>query len=257
MYHFITGLPRAGTTLLSTVLNQNPRFQASISGPLARFVRAVVEESSAQGGYRLQCPEEKREKIIKGIFQNYYDDTEKEVFFDTNRGWSYLSPTLKQLYPSSKIIVCVRSIPWILDSFERLFRQNPLSVTNMFSREEGVSVYSRCMTLLRPDRTLGFALDGVKQLLASEEMSNSFVLEYDVFAKNPARTLRALYSFLGEEWYNHDFNNVAVSYDEFDADMNLKGLHTTRAKIEYKERKTILPPDIVQRFQQSEFWRMG
>ena len=54
-FYFISGLPRSGTTLLSAILNQNPKFQASISGPLARFTRAVIEQSSTQGGYRHQC----------------------------------------------------------------------------------------------------------------------------------------------------------------------------------------------------------
>ena len=98
-FNFISGLPRSGTTLLSTILNQNPKFQASISGPLARFARAIIQESSAQGGYRLQCPEPTRKKIIHGIFDNYYHDTSKEVVFDTNRGWTLLTPLLKELYP--------------------------------------------------------------------------------------------------------------------------------------------------------------
>ena len=59
------GLPRAGTTLLGTVLNQNPNFHASISGPLARFVRAIIQESSSQGGYRHECPPEKRKQLIE------------------------------------------------------------------------------------------------------------------------------------------------------------------------------------------------
>ncbi len=68
--HFISGLPRSGTTLLSTILNQNPRFSASISGPLARMVRAIVTEAQAQGGYRTQCPETKRKKLIHNLPKN-------------------------------------------------------------------------------------------------------------------------------------------------------------------------------------------
>ena len=76
-FHFIAGLPRSGTTLLSTILNQNPKFEASISGPLARFVRSIIYESSTQGGYKVECPLEKRKKLINGLFQNYYDDLAK------------------------------------------------------------------------------------------------------------------------------------------------------------------------------------
>lgn len=103
---FISGLPRSGSTLLSTILNQNPKFQASISGPLARFTRSIIQESSAQGGYKLQCPEDKRKKIIHGIFDNYYDSG-KEVYWDTNRGWSLLTPLVVVM--GHKFIWSVRS----------------------------------------------------------------------------------------------------------------------------------------------------
>ena len=32
-YHFISGLPRSGSTLLSAILLQNPRFHAGMSSP--------------------------------------------------------------------------------------------------------------------------------------------------------------------------------------------------------------------------------
>jgi sulfotransferase len=33
--HFISGLPRSGSTLLAAILRQNSHFQASMSGPVA------------------------------------------------------------------------------------------------------------------------------------------------------------------------------------------------------------------------------
>ncbi|MEB3903638.1 sulfotransferase [Mycobacterium ulcerans] len=38
--HFISGLPRSGSTLL----RQNPRFQAGMSGPLAGLFGALLDE---------------------------------------------------------------------------------------------------------------------------------------------------------------------------------------------------------------------
>ena len=258
-YHFISGLPRSGTTLLSTILNQNPNFYASISSPLMRFCKNIIDESSAQKGYRKLCPEYKREKIIKGIFDNFYEfsdiENKRTHIFDTNRGWTLLTPLLKQIFPNFKMIVCVRQVPWILDSFEQLFRKNPLSLSTLFSKEENISVYSRCATLLRPDRVLGFALEGVKQSLQSNETDSLFVLDYDLFVKNPEQAIRTLYQFLGEEnYYPHDFNNLKIPafYEDFDEDLNLPGLHSIRPKVEFKERKTIIPQDIIEQFKQPQ-----
>lgn len=254
-HYFISGLPRSGTTLLSAILNQNPKFQASISGPLARFARAVIEQSSAQGGYRYQCDEAKRKKIITGMFDNYYDDPTKEVFFDTNRGWNLLLPLLKDIYPYTKVICCVRDIKWILDSFEQLVRKNPYSVTPMFTTEENVNVYTRCQTLLREDKTLGFAYNALKHAITSAERNMIMLVEYEQLCKQPEKTLKSIYKFIGQDYYNHDFNDVESSHDEFDQDVNLKGLHTTRKKVEWIERPTILPPDIINHVANMEVWR--
>lgn len=252
---FSSGLPRSGTTLLSAILNQNPRFSAEISGPLARFTRAIIQESESQGGYRFVCPPEKRIKLIRGLFENYYDDPTKQVFFNHNRGWTSLTPLIQTLYPGSKMIVCVREIQWILDSFEQLIAKNPMTQTTMFHAQEGASVYSRCRTLLQEDRTLGFAYNSLKQGLFSNERQNLCVVEYEAIAKAPKITMQRIYKFLEEPWFEHDFSNVEYSNDEFDADINLSGLHTIRRKVEYLPRRSILPPDIFHEYSQLNFWK--
>ena len=189
------------------------------------------------------------------MFDNYYDDPSKEVVFDTNRGWTLLTPLLKEIYPSSKIIACVRSIPWILDSFETLVRKNSLSATTMFLPEENINVYTRSNTLMRTDKPIGFAFDGLKQAVTSNERSSVYILEYDKLAKRPEQAMKEIYNFIGQPFFEHDFNDVEVSYDEFDNDVQLSGLHTTRKKVEFIDRQTIIPPDLIQQYSNFEFWR--
>ena len=40
--HFISGLPRSGSTLLAALLRQNPRFHADMSGPMAGLFGALL-----------------------------------------------------------------------------------------------------------------------------------------------------------------------------------------------------------------------
>ena len=49
--HFISGLPRSGSTLLAALLRQNPRFEAGMSGPLAGLFGALLSEMSARNEY--------------------------------------------------------------------------------------------------------------------------------------------------------------------------------------------------------------
>lgn len=245
-FHLITGLPRSGTTLLSTILRQNPKFEASISGPLARFVRGVIQESTAQGGYGTECPPEKTKAILQGIFDNYYPDQTKEVAFNTNRGWPLLLHTVKDMYPQSKVLLCVRDVVEILDSFEVLLRKNPYIFSSMFSPEEGINVYSRAETMLNPGRTLGFAYNAMKQGITSEHRKDIMIIEYKNLASNPEGMLKSIYKFIDEPYYDHDFKNVEASYDEFDEEVKLPGLHTTRKEVRYLPRTSVIPPDLQQ-----------
>lgn len=254
-YYFISGLPRSGTTLLSTILNQNPRFQASISGPLARFSRAIIDQSSAMSGYRHQCPAEKRKAIIHNMFDTYYDTPDKEVFFDTNRGWGLLAPMIRNLYPYTKIILCVRDINQVLNSFEHLYRKNPYDKQLMIPDSDATTVYSRTDYLMRTDSTVGFAYLALKELITGEQKNMTMLIEYDKLASQPETIIRSLYNFISQPYFEHDYNNVGTSYPEFDADVNMPDLHTTRKSISFEPKPMILPPDIQQKYKDMEVWR--
>ncbi len=252
--HLISGLPRSGTTLLSTILKQNPRFSASISGPAARMVRSIVNEAQAQGGYRTQCPEAKRKKLIQNLMHTYYEDS-NEISFDTNRGWTLMTALMRDVFPDIKMICCVREVPWILDSFEQLLHKNPYSTSSLFSAEESVDIYSRAAALLRPDRTVGFALNGLKQAVYGADQDMILMVNYDDLCKAPEAVMKDIYQFIGEDDYAHDFSNLAASYDEFDQDVNLKGMHTVRKTLTNIVRDPILPPDLWHQAASLSFWK--
>ncbi|MBU2768788.1 sulfotransferase, partial [Acidithiobacillus ferrivorans] len=50
-YHFISGLPRSGSTLLAAILSQNPRFSAGMSSPVAGLVHTLLHEMSGQNEF--------------------------------------------------------------------------------------------------------------------------------------------------------------------------------------------------------------
>lgn len=255
-YHFISGLPRAGSTLLSSILNQNPSFNAGISSPLARFVRSIVIESHAGPGYKLQCPEQKRIKLIQSLIDSYHYDVDKEVCFNTNRGWSGLIDLLNVTHPNSKILCCVRDINWILDSFEILFRKNPFSISSMYASEEALTVYSRCDALMSTGHTLRFAYDSLKEAITGPNSKNIMLIEYDKLTMNPEKTMKEIYNFIEEPYFSHDFNSVEASHDEYDDEANIKGLHKIRKTISYIPRQPIIPPDIWNKYSNLEVWRM-
>lgn len=254
-YHFISGLPRSGSTLLTAILNQNPKFYSNISNPLARFVRSVIVESHAGPGYALQCPEEKRIELIKNIIETYHSHIPQEVCFNTNRGWTNLLAQLEEASPDSKVICCVRDINWILDSFERLFKANPFTLSKMYSEQEAETVYTRAYASMSPGHTVRFAYDSLKEAMCSPQKRNIMLVEYDQLAKNPEQIMQAIYAFIDEPYFEHDFSNVEMSYDEYDVEVGIHGLHKIRKEVTHIEREFILPPDLLQEFKGLEVWK--
>jgi len=252
-YHFITGLPRAGSTLLSSILRQNPRFHSSITDPLATLVKGVVESSQDGPGMKSEVPIERRKNIVRHLFEGYYQDVDKEVIFNTNRAWTLLTGITRDLYPKAKHIVCVRDINWVLDSFESAHRRNPFSTNTVTGGHSG-TVYTRTDELMSDSGVVGFPYVGIKQVITGPDRDLVFIVEYDQLCKKPNDIIRALYNFIDEPYFEHDFDNVEASWDEYDAEIGIK-LHDVRKKVEWRERNFILPPDILNKYANMEVWR--
>ena len=252
-YHFITGLPRSGSTLLSSILKQNPRFHASITDPLATMTKGVIETSQEGPGMKSEVPVSRRMNIVKSLFEGYYKDVDKEVIFNTNRAWTLLTPQIDSIFPESRLIVCVRDIASVIDSFENAHRKNPLS-TNTVTGGLAGTVYSRTDALMDEKGIIGFAYIGIKQAITSSETHKLMLVEYDQLCKTPETVVKSIYSFINEPNFDHDFDNVEASWDEYDSEIGIP-LHKVRKTVEYKSRQSVIPPDIIQKYSKMEVWR--
>ena len=255
--HFISGLPRSGSTLLSALLKQNPRFHAGMSGPLAGLFNAVLGEMSARNEFSVFIKDEQRKRILDGLFWNFYGpEFEAEVIFDTNRIWCAKLHALKVLLPDSRIIACVRHLPWVIDSIERLIRKNTFQPSSIFNFQPGGTMYSRADALGSAEGMVGAAFNALKAAYFDEDAGTQLMLvQYESLTREPARALAAIYDFIGEPAFAHDFDNVSYDASEFDVRAGTPGLHKVRSKVEPAERKTVLPPEIVRRFENDAFWR--
>jgi sulfotransferase len=156
--------------------------------------------------------------------------------------------------PEAKVICCVRHIPWIMDSIERLLRRNAFDLTGMFGFEAGGTVYTRVNRLAVSDGMVGYALDGLREAFYGGWADRMILVTYEALTRDPAGTMAQLYDFIGEPGFGHDFDNVEYSADEFDAALGSPGLHTVRRKVDFIERPTVLPPELFQRFENDAFW---
>ena len=254
-FHFISGLPRSGSTLLSAILSQNPRFHASTSGPLAGMFDAMLSELSDRNEFAVFISNDQRRRILEGLFDGYYgQEFSAEVIFDTSRLWCARSEPLRRLFPRSKIIACVRHVSWVIDSIEQLVRRNSFQPSGIFNYKPDGTVYSRAEGLAKGDGMVGFAHNAVKQAFYSDDPSNLMLLRFETLTNEPARAIAAVYAFIGEPAYSHDFNNVQYEADEFDRRLGTPGLHTVRQKVKPVARASVLPPDLFSRYENEAFW---
>jgi sulfotransferase len=253
--HFISGLPRSGSTLLAAILRQNPRFHAGMSSPVGSLFMALQGAMSRRNEAAVFIEEAQKRELLKGLFDNYYCAIHPEkVVFDTNRAWCSKLPTLARLFPDSKVICCVPHVPWIMDSIERLIRENAFELSGIFGFESLNTVYTRVNRLAASDGLVGFAIDALREAFWGEHADRLVLVGYEALVKNPQDTLQRLYDFLGEPWFWHDFDNVEYEASEFDLALGTPNLHTVRRKVEWIDRQTLLPPELFNRFTNDAFW---
>lgn len=254
--HFISGLPRSGSTLLAAILRQNPRFYAAMTSPVGGLTERMLEAMSEDNEFSVFISDEQKRALILSIFSAYYHPpTDKEVIFDTNRLWCSKLPLIGELFPDAKVVCCVRNIAWIMDSIELLIRRNAFDISRLFNNPaERATVYSRTEALSQGSRLVGYAYNALKEAFYSEQSASILLVDYDLLTKAPDKTISLIYQFLGEAPFEHDFENVQYSEPEFDNKLKTKGLHQVRSQVEFKPRKTILPPDLFERFDGLSFW---
>lgn len=258
-FHFISGLPRSGSTLLAALLRQNPRFHAGMTSPVGSLFSALLGQFSAGSEFGPVITQEQRKRLLAGLFSNYYaEQAGKDIVFDTNRQWCARLPALMDLFPQAKVIACVRNVAWVMDSLERLYRANPYENTKLFDDDvERNTVYSRVDTLAQRNRLVGFAWAALKESYYGEHSRSLLVVDYDLLTQAPEKVLRLVYDFIEVPWYQHDFNNVHYDAPEFDQALGLAGLHRVRPQVAAQARRTILPPDLFQQYSALSFWNDG
>ncbi len=254
--HFISGLPRAGSTLLSAILRQNPAFSAAMTSPVGSLYMALEGAMSRRNEASVFLDAGQRRALLRGVFAGYYHALDPAtVIFDTNRLWCARLPALVELFPRSRVICCVRDVPWIIDSIERQAIRNPFELSGLFGYEAAGTVYNRVTRVAAPDGMVGYALNALREACFGTHWDRLILLDYEALARAPGTVVPQLYKALGEPLFDHDFEHVAYEARAFDDALGTPGLHEVQGRVEWRPRPTVLPPDLFERFVPDSFWR--
>src|SRR5258707_2492113 len=178
--HFISGLPRSGSTLLAALLRQNPRFHAGMTSPVGSLYVAMLAETSGRNEFSVFISDHQRRALLDGVFTAYYEAVHRhKLVFDTNRIWCTQAAGLAQLFPQSRIICCVREVSWIIDSIERLVQRNPFEPSKIFNFDTGGTVYGRADGAAGATGFVGAAYNALQQAVFGGHAKQLILVQYD------------------------------------------------------------------------------
>lgn len=253
-YYFISGFHRSGSTLLAGILNQNPKFHASMSTNLNFLFGDIQFSYNNESRSLVGLTNNTAMNVYSKILEGYYQHIEKEVVFDTNRCWPRFDTILHSMMPYTKIICCVRDIPSILNSFEYYYKFVSKKAPSFLTPEGAANPWVRLeywwQTLIAPN------YESCEYAYTSPALKDLYVfIDYDDFISDPDKTIGDLYLKLELDYYQHDFNNISYSFDSIDERASNEGLHTVKTKVGKTDTKWVLPRSVVERYTRRCFWR--
>lgn len=237
MIHFVTGLPRAGSTLLQQLLGQNEKnYVTPTSGLVDLFIGCQrtwkqVEPFQAEG---LSSIKKRVPDVLGGILSGFFQAelNDGRTCFDKSRSWlGHIEDLRYALGREPKLLCLVRDVRSVLASFERLYRKRDVSydylVDNAYYQSQ--SLVGRCNLMLRDTGPVGMAINRLRDAL-DRAPGNCLIVPYEYFTAHPKESLNKIHDFLGLEDFEYNFQDVQQITSEDDTVYGLD-LHTVAPKV--------------------------
>ena len=271
-FYFMGGLPRAGSTLLSTLLNQNPRFHSGPSSPVLGAMFATHDNFQGNELYTGYPKPERVNEIVGSVIRHWYSDIEQEVIFDKNRAWTARVPFIEgYIRQQAKIIVPVRRIDEILTSLLTMIHRNTFVEgqprinfvdEQLVKANIPISDETRCQYLLTAQGGIVWESLNAAKMGVDEGYGDKFLfVDYNELVEDPQRELNDIYEFLGEEPFEHTFDGLSNDHREDDlTTYGLSDMHEVHSKLEKTspDPSEVLPESIIELYNANkenlEFW---
>jgi len=256
---FLHGLPRAGNTLLSSILNQNPNIALTANSVCPEML-GMLNLVKGSGEFVNFPDHNSFDNVTKSLFKNYYKDWTQDYIID-RAPWGYPVnlKNLREIEDNIKIIVLVRDMEEVLASFIKFTNKQPNSRFNNIA----YSIEHKCNILLNPNTfNLHKMWEGIKNLWDNESKETYHLIDYHTLCNTPQETIEGIYNFLDIPLWEHRFTNLEqfkvndMKYDDTRNDFG-EGLHTidTQKIYTHNHNENILPPHIIDRCKNLNFWK--
>jgi sulfotransferase len=257
---YVTGLPRAGSTLLCQLLGHHPHiYSPGHSSPLNQLLGNLRHNLSdnqfllAQLDVDFDLAYQRLVNAYRGFINGWFAETDRPVVVDKNRGWLGMLDTVNLLDPNFRMIVCLRDLRQIYGSIEAQHQKTLL--LDFPDHMAPNSAYARADALLGPEGVIGGPLRSIQNLQDVPEVLRSKLcyVAFEALTSNPTETMRALFRWLELPEARIDPNRLQVKPHESDSYYRFKYRHQTYPTIE-PPQPHLIPPRIEQELLKNFNW---
>lgn len=253
--NFLCGLPRSGSTLLMTLLNQHPKIYASPHSGLLNGLYAMRESFVNSDSVKFNLRVEAHQQTLWTAPQTFYADVEKDVIFDKNFSWSTPDnyELAKRISPYPRFILCYRPILEVLASFVSKSVGNPgfylnkeIELSDFYfkrylSKNDALAEY-----LMNGHNLIPISILGLYHAKQNEKEGVFKFVAYGDLVSKPQLVMNDIFDFMKVqplEIQTENLSNMYLYNDELE--LGVQGFHFVRPKIEKKSPK---PEDLFSDF---------
>jgi sulfotransferase len=218
---FLSGLPRTGSTLLTSILSQNPEIHTQGNSALCQLLWDT--QVSCWNTQQMKHSTDVPDRLLGAIPELFYQGTTGHII-DKCRSWTLpanLELINKYITKSPKIIVMMRPIVDIVRSFVFIRTMNGWQNPEQGLLDEGSEPIMR-------------SLDGIKHAKSIDSGQFAYYW-YDDLVNNPESVINSIYEFCKWDKFDHQYDNIKNLTPERDDLLNLIGLHDIRPKLGRRE----------------------
>ncbi|MDD2365604.1 MAG: sulfotransferase [Desulfuromonadaceae bacterium] len=247
---YVTGLPRAGSTLLCQLLGVHSQIYSIVhSSPLANLLEQLrhgISDSPfqlAQLDVDFDLAYGRIVNAFRGFINGWVQETDLPVVVDKNRSWLGMVQTVQQLDPGFRMLVCVRDPIQILGSIEAQHQKTllldfPDHMAPNSAWFRGDALFSNSGVVGGPLRAIENFQDITDSCGIKERV---FFVVFERLVSNPVEEMSRIFKWLGMPDCYIDPCNLPVKPHESDSYYRYKYRHETRSKIILPSHHRISP----------------
>lgn len=256
----VTGLPRAGSTLLTQLLAQHPDIYCEgHSSPLCNTLLGMRRMTSSDTFFLSQLDHAFERSYahlasgMRGFLRGWYHDCNRKVVVDKNRAWLHAVELLLHLEPEAKLIVCLRELGQIYGSIESQHQRTIL--IDFDDHLADFDRFGRADMLFAKDKAIGAPLISLHAVLDLPKavQDRLYFLRFEDLMTRPAACMSHLFEWLGVSALEIDPEHIQTGERESDSHYHMKFTHAQSTRIA-QPRPHDIPPRIQRQIETSCAW---